>query len=188
MVGVDEVGRGAWAGPLLVVAARQLDDLPQNLKDSKLMTKAQREKILERLSISCEFGEGWVSPAEIDYHGMAGGLRLGVSRALGKLNILPLEEIIMDGKTNYALPQYPNSHARIRADAEVPIVSAASVYAKVQRDKFMSALAKKHQAYSFEKHVGYGTAAHLAAIKLHGALRDVHRMSFSPVAEAGVKG
>lgn len=184
MIGVDEVGRGAWAGPLLVVAARQVGDLPVGVKDSKQMTRAQREKILEKLNSSCNFGEGWVSPTEIDYHGLAEGLRLGVSRALAKLNILPLEEIIIDGKTNYAKVEYPNSKALVRADESVPIVSAASVYAKVKRDKYMQILAKKFPKYNFEKNVGYGTTYHRTAIENYGVLSDVHRMSFAPIAGA----
>jgi ribonuclease HII len=183
LIGVDEVGRGAWAGPLLVIAARQLSDLPAGLSDSKLMTKKQREKILDLLSISCQFGEGWVMPSEIDQHGLAEALRKGVHRALRALLILPIEEIIMDGSVNYAPKEYLYSKNLVKADISVPIVSAASVYAKLKRDEYMYHLAKKHPSYGFDKHVGYGTALHRSAIKAHGVLRDIHRLSFSPVAQ-----
>src|SRR4051812_22431271 len=101
MVGVDEVGRGCLAGPLLVVAARASAELPPGLKDSKLMSRKQREEMLNKLNICCEFGEGWVSVAEIDRHGLSKGLMLGVARALRELGALEHEEVIMDGKVNY---------------------------------------------------------------------------------------
>jgi ribonuclease HII len=82
MIGVDEVGRGSLAGPLLVVAARAVDELPEGLKDSKLLSRKQREQIFNMLNICCEFGEGWVKATEIDYHGLSQALRLGAARAL----------------------------------------------------------------------------------------------------------
>lgn len=179
MIGIDEVGRGSWAGPLLVVAARQISDLPDGLKDSKVMTKQQRKKILDKLSIACDFGEGWVSPPEIDYHGLAEAMRLGVSRALKAIRVLPIEEIIIDGKVNYV--GLPNSKAIINADDLLPIVSAASIYAKVLRDKFMENLARDFPGYGFEKHVGYGTLSHQNAIENHGIIKGVHRLSFKPI-------
>jgi ribonuclease HII len=182
LIGVDEVGRGAWAGPLLVIAARQLSDLPVGLTDSKLMTKKQREKMLDLLSISCQFGEGWVMPSEIDQHGLAEALKKGTHRALRALLVLPIEEIIIDGSVNYVPADYTNSKSLVNADNSVPIVSAASVYAKVTRDKYMRLLAKKYPMYGFEAHVGYGTSAHAQALKSHGVIQDVHRNSFRPVA------
>lgn len=181
LIGVDEVGTGAWAGPLLVVAARQLADLPAGVRDSKLMTKVHRLEILNKLSICCEFGTGWVSANEIDHHGLAEAMRLGVSRALKTLRSLPIEETVIDGKVDYA--DRPNSRAVIDADAKYPIVSAASIYAKVLRDKYMSALSKEHPGYGFEKHVGYGTEQHKQALIKYGAIKDVHRFSFKPVAD-----
>ncbi len=189
MIGVDEVGRGAWAGPLVVVAARQTGDLPDGLKDSKQLTRIQRENLLDLLSKCCSFGEGWVSPAEIDYHGLAGSLKIGAERALGALNILPMENIILDGVVDY-LPSFVRGFqtciVEAKADAKYPIVSAASVFAKVKRDQFMRNLSKKYPMYCFEKNVGYGTQIHRAALKKNGPISDIHRMSFAPV--ASVKG
>ena len=181
MVGIDEVGRGCWAGPLLVVAARAKSNLPEGLRDSKVMTKLQREKILNRLSISCEFGEGWVSAVEIDKDGLANALRLGVSRALSALKVAKSEEIILDGKVNYIDASFINAKAIIDADALIPLVSAAGIYAKVRRDAYMSKLKDTHPLYGFEKHVGYGTAAHRLAIETNGVLEGIHRMSFKPI-------
>lgn len=86
MIGIDEVGRGSWAGPLLVVAARTESTLPHALKDSKVLTKLQRSKILHLLLICCQFGEGWVLPEEIDKYGLTESMRIGVKRALKKFS------------------------------------------------------------------------------------------------------
>ena len=181
MVGIDEVGRGAWAGPLLVVAAKAYTDLPNQLKDSKLLTKQQRKKLLNQLSNCCKFGEGWVSPVEIDKLGLADSLRLGVSRALDKLKIKKDEQIIIDGRVNYIARQYKNTTAIVKADNSVPIVSAASIYAKVTRDNYMANLDNKYPDYDFYKHVGYGTAAHTSLVIQLGFIDGLHRLSFEPM-------
>lgn len=181
MIGVDEVGRGCLAGPLLVVAARLNNTLPSGLKDSKLMTKIQRLKMLDLLSICCNFGEGWVQAAEIDSHGLAQALRLGVARALKQLGVQTTDKIILDGSVNYLPKKFKNFECLIGADNLLPIVSAASVYAKVRRDEFMSKIAKKYPKYGFEKHVGYGTAGHLAVLNRLGPLAGIHRHSFRGV-------
>jgi ribonuclease HII len=183
MIGVDEVGRGSWAGPLLVVAAQAKTELPIDLKDSKLMTKYQREKILDLLSKCCSFGEGWVSPVEIDMLGLSQAQSLGAARALEKIGADSNENIIVDGKFNYLPAGYINSSAIIKADNSIPIVSAASVYAKVTRDKYMSLLSIEYPGYSFEKHVGYGTKLHSQALSRLGVIDQVHRLSFSPIAK-----
>ncbi len=181
MVGIDEVGRGCWAGPLLVVAAREKDKLPDGLKDSKLLSKTQREKLLNKLSNSCEFGEGWVSATEIDELGLAGAMRLGVEKALTELEARDDEEIVLDGNANYLPKHFTNAKCLIDADAMVPLVSAASICAKVRRDAYMSKLKDTHPAYGFDKHVGYGTAAHKLAIEQNGVLEGIHRLSFKPI-------
>jgi ribonuclease HII len=181
MVGVDEVGRGCWAGPLLVVAARQISELPDGLTDSKLLSRKQREEMLSLLNNCCEFGEGWVRAKEIDKNGLADALRMGIERALVDLKVLADEEIILDGSTNYLDPKFINGKCVINADLSTPIVSAASIYAKVTRDKFMSDLSIKHPSYGFEKHVGYGTKAHKLALENLGILEGIHRTSFKPV-------
>jgi len=145
------------------------------------MTKLQREKILNKLSICCDFGEGWVSATEIDEHGLADALRLGVAKALLALGAEADEQIIMDGKVNYVPAHFSNVKCIIDADALIPLVSAAGIYAKVRRDEYMAKLKQLHPAYGFEKHVGYGTAAHRLAIIEHGIIKDIHRMSFKPV-------
>lgn len=181
MVGIDEVGRGCWAGPLLVVAARRVEALPKGLKDSKQLSRMQREAIFEELLISCQFGEGWVTSDEIDKNGLAKALRIGVSRSLKALAVRNDEQIVMDGQVNYMPKEYINIQCVVGADSSVPIVSCASIYAKVLRDRHMIKIAKTYPEYGFEKHVGYGTTTHVEALRQFGAIDGLHRKSYKPV-------
>ncbi|OGL30288.1 hypothetical protein A3D14_02770 [Candidatus Saccharibacteria bacterium RIFCSPHIGHO2_02_FULL_47_12] len=180
VVGVDEVGRGSWAGPLLVVAARAHRDLPVGLKDSKLLSKKRREELYELLLETCQFGEGWVQPEEIDAKGLAGAMRLGVARALIELGTGFEDWIILDGNINYCPEEFLNTSAVIGADATHPIVSAASIYAKVKRDAHMVRVADLYPDYKFEKHVGYGTKLHQQMLEKFGVSK-IHRKSYGPV-------
>jgi ribonuclease HII len=182
MIGIDEVGRGCWAGPLLVVAARQTGQLIDGLADSKTLSKNQRESIFPLLSSSIQFGEGWVQPEEIDQYGLAGAMRIGVTRALLQLDAQNDEEIIMDGTINYCPDEFTHVTTMAKADQTEPIVSAASIYAKVTRDRHMHRVARFHPFYGFEQHVGYGTALHMSALKVHG-VSAIHRRSFKPISE-----
>lgn len=179
-IGIDEVGRGCWAGPLLVVAARSARKLPQGLKDSKKLSKNQREALIEAIEHSCDLGEGWVEPTEIDERGLASAMRLGVSRALSSLNASPDEAIIMDGNINYCSDMFTNIICVAKADDKFPVVSAASIYAKVRRDQAMREFATQYLDYGFEKHVGYGTKLHREALYRLG-VTPIHRKSFKPV-------
>jgi ribonuclease HII len=181
MIGIDEVGRGCWAGPLLVVSARKIKPLPKELKDSKLLSRTKREAMFEKLILSCQFGEGWVTVSEIDKLGLAEALKRGVARSLSELDTELNEQIIMDGSVNYAPVKFTKSKCIINADNSVPIVSAASVYAKVLRDRYMTRLARKYPKYRFEKHVGYGTSAHISALKHYGVIDGIHRKSYKPI-------
>lgn len=181
MVGIDEVGRGCLAGPLLVVAARPLGILPDGLGDSKALSRVRREELFELLAGSCEFGEGWVTPSEISRLGLAASMRLGVRRAMRGLKAGRTERIIMDGPINYAPKFYTKVECLIDADALIPIVSAASIFAKVKRDNYMRVLGRRHKRYGFATNVGYGTAEHLKALSEHGYLKRVHRRSFEPI-------
>ena len=145
------------------------------------MSRKQREEMLNKLSKVCEFGEGWVSAAEIDQKGLANAMRLGIARALKALKVLSAEQIVLDGSVNYVSKLFNNVSCLAGADRQIPAVSAASVYAKVTRDKFMRELSLKHPNYGFENHVGYGTKAHQLALKQFGILNGIHRTSFKPV-------
>lgn len=182
MVGIDEVGRGAWAGPLLVVAARVKPhlQLPEGLTDSKLLSKKQKDQFYQQLQIVCDFGEGWASVDEIDHFGLSAALKICAKRAVADLSVEESEEIIIDGTIDLLDGDYPHVQTIIKADITEPIVSAASVYAKVLRDHHMVKLHFTNPQYGFKDHVGYGTQAHLAALKVHG-VSDYHRKSFKPI-------
>src|SRR6185503_10833036 len=97
MIGIDEVGRGCLAGPLLVVAARAVGELPEGLADSKVLTRAKREELYEALIACCQFGEGWVKASEIDRLGLTAATKLGVKRALRQLGATNTDELAIDG-------------------------------------------------------------------------------------------
>lgn len=180
MIGIDEVGRGCLAGPLLVAAARATGELPQNLNDSKVLSRAQREELFQELLKVCQFGEGWVKPCEIDKLGLTAATKLGVKRALRMLGSTSADSLVIDGNINYAPKSYKKVLVIIDGDALVPIISAASIYAKVKRDHYMRRLSQRHPKYGFDTNVGYGTAFHLAAIDTLGTIKYLHRHSFAP--------
>ncbi len=178
IVGIDEVGRGCWAGPL-VAGAVLLDKPIKGLKDSKKLTKLQRERLNEIiLEKAVAVGLGWVSSVEVDTLGLTEAVRLAMRRALAEIT-MPYEQIIIDGNYNF-LADNPKAEKLIKADDLIPAVSAASIVAKVARDRYMAALAGDYEKYEFKRHVGYGTALHKRLLAEHGA-SDIHRRSFKPV-------
>lgn len=177
-VGIDEVGRGCWAGPV-VAGAVLLHSPIQGLRDSKKLTRLARERLDAEIRLrALAYGIGWVEPAEVDAWGLTEAVRVAMHRAFEAITG-PYERIVIDGNHNF-FADVPKSEAVIAADNIVPAVSAASIIAKVARDRFMADMSLQHPGYGFEKHVGYGTAAHRAAMKLQG-LCDLHRRSFKPV-------
>ncbi len=179
IVGVDEVGRGCWAGPL-VAAAVALNKPIIGVADSKVLTKIQRERLSDVIKFeSAAFSLGWATVKEIDEFGLSRAVNLAMHRAIELLTI-GFDELIVDGNINY-FPEEPRAKAIIKADAFIPEVSAASIIAKVARDAWMTDQAKKlFPMYGFEKHVGYGTAFHREALKTHG-ICYLHRKSFKPI-------
>ena len=177
-VGIDEVGRGCWAGPV-VAGAVVLGDPINGLKDSKKLTRRQRETLGAVVHQSAlAVGIGWVDAATIDKLGITTAVKRAMQRALAAVQV-DYDEIIVDGHFNF-LADYPASRALVRADDSVPAVSAASIVAKVARDNFMRELAGTNPGYGFERHVGYGTAYHLQQLRLLG-VSDQHRRSYKPV-------
>src|SRR5579884_663904 len=162
VMGIDEVGRGSWAGPL-VAGAVILKQPIKGLKDSKLLSRAERSRLaLEIKKRSLYSSLGWVQPAEIDRWGLTAGLRLAMERALTNLT-LDYDEIIIDGQLNF-LKANPKARCLIKADQLVPCVSAASIIAKVARDNYMIGMAQLYPAYGFDRNVGYGTKLHRASL------------------------
>lgn len=185
VVGIDEVGRGCWAGPLLASAVilspeHTADkDRVWKLKDSKKMSKSQREIADVHIrSIAVCYGIGWVSPHEVDKLGLTNATGLAMHRAVDQIS-MKYDRVIIDGNINY-LPNLRNVETLIKADDSIPAVSAASIIAKVARDSYMTKQAILYPEYGFENHVGYGTKQHIEALMKHG-VTPIHRKSYKPI-------
>jgi ribonuclease HII len=177
-VGIDEVGRGCWAGPL-VAGAVLLKQPIAGLKDSKLLTAKRRQLLSAQIIDQADAcGLGWVEAAEVDELGLTAAVGLAMRRALEQIR-LPYDELVIDGNYNF-FPDNHKARTLIKADQIIPAVSAASIIAKVARDQRMTELAADFPGYGFEQHVGYGTALHLERLKLHG-VSQLHRKSYRPI-------
>lgn len=182
VAGVDEAGRGPLAGPV-VAAAVILDDRHpiKGLADSKQLTAKRREKLYDEIrakALCCSIAEASVE--EIDRLNILQATMLAMQRAVAGLRLKP-HKVLVDG--NRLPPLDVLAEAIVSGDALVPAISAASILAKVTRDRQLQELDQRHPAYGFAKHKGYGTAQHLQALQQHGPLPE-HRRSFAPVARA----
>lgn len=183
VVGIDEVGRGPWAGPLVFGAVVLGGATIDGLTDSKKLTKKKRTLLdVEIREKAVAFGLGWVSAEELDEIGMSKACELACRRALEQITTA-YHEIIIDGTVNFLKDTGKGSYVTTmkQADLLVPSVSAASVLAKVARDNFMEEQDAVYPGYGFASHVGYGTKQHSDALKLLG-ITPLHRKSFAPVA------
>ena len=182
VAGVDEAGRGPLAGPV-VAAAVILDDLNpiRGLNDSKKLTAKRREALFDeiRARALC-FAIAEASVQEIDQINILQATLLAMKRAVEALR-LPPKLVLVDGNR---LPTLSiRAEAIVQGDALVPAISAASILAKVQRDRLCQAMHQQYPLYGFDQHKGYGTAQHLAALQTHGPA-PCHRMTFAPVARS----
>lgn len=198
ILGIDEVGRGPYAGPLVIGScilpdAEKIEEEPEKyhwvseLTDSKKLTAKRREALYTKIKEGAvATATGWVSANEIDEIGLSESLRLACRRAVKQIQEtrMPFSEIIIDGTMNFLygtlLEKYVSTLTK--GDLLIKEISAASILAKVERDRYMVELAEKYPEYGFEKHVGYGTAAHQKAMEEFG-LTPEHRRSFRPVRE-----
>lgn len=182
IVGVDEVGRGAWAGPLVVGAVVLGGAQIQGLTDSKKLTAKKRVLLAKEIKEKAvSIGLGWVSAETIDRIGLSEALKMASRLAVKDINV-EYEEIIIDGTIR--LIDDPRVTTMKQADLLIPSVSAASIIAKVARDYYMSEVASKdYPQYGFDKHVGYGTALHSESLIKDGP-SELHRLSFTPVKKA----
>lgn len=188
IAGIDEVGRGAWAGPLCVVAvALGSDHSIEGLTDSKKLSSKKREILaLQIKQQAAAVGIGWASAGNIDKIGLSEALRVASTIAYSQINSTDISQIIIDGTQKFI--DDPRVTTMKKADLLIPSVSAASIVAKVARDNYMRAVASALPHYLFEKHVGYGTATHQNSLEEYGP-SPLHRTSVSPVklqAERGV--
>lgn len=180
--GVDEAGRGPLAGPV-VAAAVILDDLQPiaGLNDSKKLTTKRRETLFDeiRARALC-FSIAEASVQEIDRLNILQATMLAMKRAVEGLRLKP-QRVLVDGNRLPTLDIL--AEAIVQGDALVPAISAASILAKVHRDRLCQAMHARYPVYGFDQHKGYGTAQHLAALQAHGPT-DCHRMTFAPVARS----
>lgn len=186
ILGIDEVGRGPLAGPLVIGAViLPTTEKPwfKELNDSKKLTSKKREKLNQLILESSATGLGWVFADELDKIGISKALSLATKRAVKSVQSLhtPFSQIIIDGKVNFLAhtPLQNYVSTCIKGDALIREVSAASIIAKVARDHYMINLATKYPQYGFDQHVGYGTKTHINAIYRYG-LTPEHRRSFEP--------
>lgn len=183
ILGIDEVGRGPWAGPLVVGAVVLPDNYTiEGLTDSKKLSAKRRTELDAQIRTQAlGWGLGWVYPAELDEIGLSAALRLATIRAVEAVRV-PYHEIIIDGTINFLLETTKGKYVTTlpKADLLIPAVSAASIIAKVARDAYMEEQAVMYPEYGFESHVGYGTAKHQQALMSHG-VTPIHRTSFAPI-------
>jgi len=184
ILGIDEVGRGPWAGPLVVGAVVLAGKTIDGLTDSKKLTKKRRDELDVIIrEQAAGYGLGWVHAGEIDELGLSEALMLATRRAVEQVKT-PYHEIIIDGTINFLAGTSKGDYVKTmpKADLLMPSVSAASIIAKVARDNYMAEQDNVYDGYKFASHVGYGTAAHRAAIEKHG-VTPLHRLSFAPLAK-----
>lgn len=183
VAGMDEVGRGAIAGPVtigVVAIDASIGEIPKGLADSKLMTPKRRDAMMPVVK---EWGIAWATGSataeEIDKHGIMSALSLAGSRALGALGVTP-DVIILDGNTSFLLEEDngPKVITQVKADQNCACVAAASVIAKVDRDTLMTQLHELHPQYGWDGNKGYGAKVHTEAIKAYG-ITDLHRRSWN---------
>ncbi|MDO4773557.1 MAG: ribonuclease HII [Candidatus Saccharibacteria bacterium] len=191
ILGIDEVGRGPWAGPVVVGAVVLGEAEIPGLNDSKKLTKKRRAALSEIIyQQAAAWGLGWVSAAELDEIGISQALRTATRRAVRQVQAMcrqrgvQFDEIIIDGTVNF-LSETPLAAfvtTMAKADALFASVSAASIIAKVARDTYMAEQDALYPGYDFASHAGYGTAKHRAAIARQGVC-PLHRLSFAPLAD-----
>ncbi|MSR13506.1 MAG: ribonuclease HII [Gammaproteobacteria bacterium] len=182
IAGVDEAGRGPLAGP--VVAAAVIFDPRRpisGLKDSKMLSAVQRERLYSVIvRDASSYFIALASVEEIDRLNIYHATLLAMQRAVNGLSLKP-DKVLIDGNVCPSLPYL--AEAIVKGDAKVAVISAASILAKVARDRMMDALDLEYPDYGFSRHRGYPTAVHLRALQTHGLCPE-HRRSFRPVAEA----
>lgn len=187
LAGLDEAGRGPLAGPVVAAAVHISRDVLEaeaegalsGIRDSKQLTPLRRSALFSRLRDDprVRYGVGRAEVAEIDRINILQANHLAMARALADLG-LPVDLVLVDGRPVPGLP-YP-SRALVKGDAQSLLIGAASIVAKVTRDREMEELDRRYPGYGFADHKGYGTAAHLAALRRLGPCPQ-HRRSFAPI-------
>ncbi len=172
LCGIDEAGRGPLAGPLVVAGVILEKDI-LGLNDSKVLSEKKREKLFDEIIENSKYHIVFKSAKEIDEFGISFCLKSSILEIMEQLQEFS-SNFLMDGNTNFGIQ---NLQKEIKADAKYKEVSAASILAKVSRDRFMDSISSQYPNYDFIKHKGYGTKAHIEAIKKFGR-SDIHRFSY----------
>lgn len=188
-IGIDEVGRGSWAGPLVVAAVcfptsvKSKDFKGICIRDSKLLSPFQREQAASIIRKFALIQIEYVSHLQIDELGIQGALVLAINHLVSEISAkLPTDDgykFWIDGRRICNLPY--NHEFIIKGDSIMPIISAASIVAKVDRDVHMTKIAHEYPVYGFDRHKGYGTAHHQTMLQTHGPC-SIHRKSYKPIA------
>lgn len=178
VAGIDEAGRGPWAGPVVASAViLPREHLPQGIHDSKKLSKPKREILYQAILECAEVGVGQANVAEIDTLNILGATKLAMQRALSALPRVP-DCALVDGNHAPILPC--KAVTLIGGDAKSLSIGAASIIAKVTRDRIMAELAQEYPHYGWERNSGYGTALHQKGLTSHG-VTEHHRTSFAPI-------
>ncbi len=178
VAGIDEAGRGPWAGPVVAAAVILGRRAPAGIDDSKRLSRPRREALFAALGECARIGVGVASVAEIDRLNVLAATLLAMRRAVGALDVAPAHALV-DGNR---LPDLPcAATAVIGGDRRSLSIAAASIVAKVTRDRLMARLARRHPGFGWERNAGYGTPEHRAALARLGVTPH-HRRSFAPVA------
>ena len=181
IAGVDEVGRGSLIGPVYASAVILKKSINQKLlKDSKSLSKKEREYLCTYIKKNSTWSIGKASVKEIEKLNILQASLLAMKRAIKKLKRKPTH-VLIDGNKTPELENY-NLKSVIKGDKKIPSISAASIIAKVSRDKFITTLSKKNKGYDWDKNFGYGTKQHLKALKKLGITKH-HRKTFSPISK-----
>jgi len=190
VIGIDEAGRGPLAGTVSVGAAcffasdiRRFKKFSAGVKDSKKLSEEKREEWFAKMEREVTLGKfsfavSFSSSVVIDNRGLSFAIRSALAKSIKKLSCPPESTLVLLDGSLYAPEEYIFQKTIIHGDDIEPIISLASIAAKVFRDRKMYALAKKYPEYCFEKHKGYGTKGHYQAIERYGILEGVHRKSF----------
>ena len=184
VIGVDEAGRGPLVGSVVAAAVAVPSGLLiAGLTDSKKLSEKKREALYEQITSECLWSIGQSSSYEIDQINILEATMLAMKRAVEKLktelgNNSQITSVLVDGNR---CPDIENCRAIVKGDLTVPAISAASVIAKVTRDRQMVNLDQAYPGYGFARHKGYGTKAHLEALKNFGPIEGQHRFTFAPV-------
>ena len=181
IAGVDEVGRGSLIGPVYASAVILKKSINSKLlKDSKSLSKKEREYLCTYIKKNSTWSIGKASVKEIEKLNILQASLLAMKRAIKKLKKKPTH-VLIDGNKTPELENY-NLKSVIKGDKKIPSISAASIIAKVSRDKFITNLSKKNKGYDWDKNFGYGTKQHLKALKKLGITKH-HRKTFSPISK-----